>query len=223
VCLTGDLTEDGDDEQFVALAEVLHASRFAPYQLSIVPGNHDAYGDPTAWERALRGPLAAFAPTSVGATIDLGDTVIAPMSTMIAQPVTRSAGALDAEQLVRLDALVRDPAIARRTLVVAQHHPPMRHCLPGLQWIDGLLTHATMRALVESAPHAFVLYGHTHRSKDGVLREANGAQAFSAEAVVDSELPLRLYEARDGRLVPITNRVATPVAVAQPAHALAAA
>src|SRR5262245_38212275 len=59
--VTGDLTEDGVPAQFELLAEVLADAEVDPERVTIVPGNHDRYADADGFERALSGPLAAYA------------------------------------------------------------------------------------------------------------------------------------------------------------------
>src|SRR4051794_830443 len=54
--ITGDLTEDGAPAQFEVLAEVLADSRISPERITLVPGNHDAYTNGTAYAEALEGP-----------------------------------------------------------------------------------------------------------------------------------------------------------------------
>src|SRR5689334_19419167 len=60
--ISGDLTEMGTREQFETFAGVLHASGIDPAAMTLVPGNHDLYTEGGAWEKALKGPLRAFAP-----------------------------------------------------------------------------------------------------------------------------------------------------------------
>src|SRR5262245_58828439 len=60
VLITGDLTEDGEFSQFEVLAEVLLRSGLDPDCVTLVPGNHDGYGEPGTYARALEGPLQAF-------------------------------------------------------------------------------------------------------------------------------------------------------------------
>jgi hypothetical protein len=47
-----------------------------------------------------------------------------------------------------------------------------------------------------------VLHGHTHVAVDRSVRSGATARIFSAEAVVDSASPLRLYRTQHGRLCP---------------------
>jgi 3',5'-cyclic AMP phosphodiesterase CpdA len=203
VLLTGDLTEDGLDEQYEELAEVLAESRLSPSKVTLLPGNHDVYADASAFARALRGPLAAFAPTSkVGVPIDLGDATVLPMSTAIPQPYTKSGGAIEPEALAGAARLAEDTRRRGRALVLAMHHPPRRHPFPIMQWIDGLRDHAHMGEILARHDHVHVVHGHTHVATDHAVRPGATPRIFSTESVIDGRAPLRMYEARHGRLAP---------------------
>src|SRR6266542_4136803 len=122
--ISGDLTEDGGTAQFEQLAHVLSQSGIDPYKITLVPGNHDAYGDPRAFMRALEGPLRRFAPNSGGApgkVIDLGDAILLPVSTAVHQHWASSWGVIDSEGYERLEKRASDPGIARRAVIVVQH------------------------------------------------------------------------------------------------------
>ena len=56
--VSGDLTELGDDAEFELFAEVLEAAGIPAENVTLVPGNHDAYTTADGWSRALEGPLA---------------------------------------------------------------------------------------------------------------------------------------------------------------------
>ena len=216
VLITGDLTEDGITPQFDILAEVLAESGIAPGRVTLLPGNHDAYVDGGAFERALRGPLAAFAATSMpGAPIFLRDAVILPVCTAVEQPYTRSAGSIDGRELEGAARMAEQSRLSGRALVLAMHHPPHRR-FPVMQWIDGLIEHAAVGELLERHDHVHVLHGHTHTAADRAVRPGATARIFSTEAVVDSSAPLRFYHARHGRLWPASR---APYAV--PALAMA--
>ncbi len=202
VLITGDLTEDGITPQFEILAEVLAESGIAPERVTMVPGNHDAYVDGGAFERALRGPLAAYAATSTpGTPIFLRDAAILPMSTAVLQPYTRSAGSIEARAIEGAARIADESRRDGRALVLAMHHPPHRR-LPVWQWIDGLTDHAALGEVLERHDHVHVLHGHTHVAADRAVRPGATARIFCAEAVVDGATPLRFYHARQGRLWP---------------------
>ncbi len=216
VLITGDLTEDGIAPQFEILAEVLAESGLAPERVTLLPGNHDAYVDGGAFERALRGPLAAYAPTSTpGVPVFLRDVAILPVCTAVEQPYTRSAGSIDGRELESAARMAEQSRLSGRALVLAMHHPPHRRA-PVMQWIDGLIEHAAVGALLERHDHVHVLHGHTHTAADRAVRPGATARIFSTEAVVDSSSPLRFYHARHGRLWPASR---APYAV--PALAMA--
>lgn len=199
--ITGDLTEDGVPAQFEVLAAVLAESGLDPARVTLVPGNHDLYADGAAWERALGGPLRAFARTSApGATAALPGAVVAAVSTAFPQAFTRSAGALDRFQLDRLTALAAETRRSGHALVIAQHHPPLPSPVPGWQWIDGLQEHEPLGELLRANDHAHVLHGHTHRTVDLPVRRGAPVRIFSAQSAAHGEAPLRLYHARHGRL-----------------------
>jgi Icc protein len=201
--LTGDLTEEGLPAQFELLAEVLHESGWSPSRVTLVPGNHDAYAGPEAWQQALDGPLLAFRATSVlDAPLHLHGTVLLPLSTATHQPYTRSAGSIEGAAFAALQRAAKDSHFARSPLLLAMHHPPRRHLLPPMQWIDGLREHAAMGALLAEHDHLHVLHGHTHVAKDHAVRPGAAPRIFSTEAVVESASPLRVYLVRHGRLWP---------------------
>lgn len=203
IVLTGDLTEDGTDAQFEALAEALHDCSVDPDRVTLIPGNHDAYTDPQAFGRALDGPLRAFRRTSGPCTATvLDEAVVVPVSTAMGQPVTRSAGAVSERDLAKIDALAGAPTLRHKAVVVAMHHPPTPAAIPGAQWVDGLQNHRAVRAPIERREHVHVLHGHTHRETDRPLGAIDRSRVFCAGAVVDASDPLRLYEAEGGRLVP---------------------
>ncbi len=202
--VTGDLTEDGTDAQFEALAEVLTEEVRDPEKVTLVPGNHDAYTDVHAFDRALEGPLEPFARTSRPGQVVLFDGVaFLPLSTTIDQAFTRSGGIVGTEDLAALDALAGDPVMRRRALVVAQHHPPTSHPVPGMGFIDGLQNHRQERALLDRHPHLHVLHGHTHRASDRAVGAVPEPRVFCTTAVVEHARPLRLYDCEGGRLRPV--------------------
>jgi len=202
--VTGDLTEDGCDAQFEVLAEVLLDAGLRPDAVTLVPGNHDAYTDGMAFTRALAGALRPFAPTSrPGAVTDVGEVRVVPVSTAMPQPITRSAGVIAGEALDALDALGDEHAARDGVLVVAQHHPPHPHRIPGMTWLDGLQNHARARHVLGRRRAMHVLCGHTHRASNRSLGAEPEPRVFCATAVVDSAAPLRLYDVRHGQLVPV--------------------
>jgi Icc protein len=204
--ITGDLTEDGTDAQFEVLAEVLSESKIDPERITLTAGNHDAYEDPRAFERALQGPLKPFATTSrEGRFTVLGDITIVPISTVMAQHYTRSAGQISTEGLSWAAGVVKRLKSSRRITVLAQHHAPIARSMAAYNWIDGLQNHQAALELLGEHANVHVLHGHEHRRLDRPARADDPPRVFGTAAVVDTPDPLRIYEACDDRLWPVAS------------------
>lgn len=207
VLVTGDLTEDGDRAQFEVLAEVLQRSGLHPDDVTLVPGNHDAYSERDAWTRALEGPLRAFRRTSTpGAHTLLPAAVIKPLSTSVeGQWFTRSSGAIRDDDVHAIRCLASRPDLREHAIVVAQHHPPSPRALLPLEWLDGVQNASALRDLLLERTRVHVLHGHLHRELTRRLCGRNHAQVFAAPAVRLRDLaaapaPVRLYKAEGGKL-----------------------
>jgi hypothetical protein len=128
---------------------------------------------------------------------------LVPVSTAFHQAPLRSAGAIASSELEGLQRIANDPSFRGRPLVLVQHHPPGRHVLPPLQWVDGLLDHSVLSAIAKRTDNLHVLHGHTHRAESRAVSKGEPARVFSAMAVVESEDALRLYDASPAGLTPL--------------------
>lgn len=207
--ITGDLTEDGHLAQFEVLAEVLTASGIPAEKILLCPGNHDSYG--MSWQDAMAGPLRRWSRTEAW----LDDAVIVAVSTAVPQTFLRSSGRVDDADLRRVDSVAAGER--RRAVVAAQHHPPFALFN---QWVHGLQDHARVKGLMESRDNVNVLHGHTHKHQQRALVEGGPLRVFSPTAVADSAAPLRLYDVRDGALVPVPVEEGLLAAVAHEAEAI---
>ncbi len=205
VVITGDLTEVGSQDQFEAFAQVLAGSGFDPDQITLVPGNHDAYTSGEAWKRALEGPLRPYANGSAnepGRVVDLGELVILPNDVSRYQSIARSSGELTPECADALERRLSDPGLSQKVLVVVQHHQPFAHARRLWQWIDGLRGHARLMDILTRHRRVNLLHGHLHRVVDRIAGLGK-SRIFGAPAIVDDkdgEPRVRLYEVRDGGL-----------------------
>ena len=214
IVMTGDMTEDGQPDQFEALAEVLGSSGVAPELITLVPGNHDLYTDLHAWDIALSGPLAPWAPTSrLGSLVVRGGVAILPVSTCFKQHYLFAAGRLGAHNARRIVWAANEARALGCALLVGLHHPVFPYQVSVGTWWDGLRDHQVMTALLRENPELFVFHGHIHRKVTRALEPRTHAQVFCAKATVDSDELLRLYDVED--------RMMTPLEVPEPALASA--
>ena len=205
IVISGDLTEMGTDRELETLAEMLDEAKVDPDKVTLVPGNHDAYTTTDAFSRALDGPLRAYrrcAAEQPGKVVDLGDMYLLPLDVTRAQPVTRSAGEISQGGIRAVADRFGDPMLAKKPVLVVQHHPPFEHARKTWQWIDGLIGASALAETFARHERVQVLHGHLHKAVDKVFGVAS-ARAFGAAAVVDDEddAPrVRLYEWHDGAL-----------------------
>lgn len=205
--ISGDLTEVGNDEQFEAFADALHESRISADRILLVPGNHDAYTRPDAWQRALAGPLAPFralAADQPGKSVEVGSVTFLPLDVACHQKMTRSAGELGPEAADALEARVRDASGRGQAIAIVLHHHPFEHASRAWQWVDGLRgTERVMRLLAEHED-VHVLHGHLHKPIDRAAGAVARPRIFGATATVDDALgaPMpRLYDVVDGMIL----------------------
>jgi 3',5'-cyclic AMP phosphodiesterase CpdA len=220
IVLTGDLTEDGVPAQFDLLAEVMEEAGLDPDCVTLVPGNHDRYAEPQNFEKALEGPLRAYATTSsAGETFELGrDAWLMPVSTAIAQSWLRSAGRISDEDVDRIERFATDARAAGKLALVAQHHPPQGYGGTAWNFIDGLLNAAVGKALVRAHAGLTFVHGHTHKRESTVFVEGRAPQTHSGAAVVARSENLRYYQITREALVvvekPAANTIGSGGAVA---------
>lgn len=205
VLVSGDLTESGTPEQFETLASVLDELGIDPARLTLVPGNHDAYTSKDGWSKALEGPLRRYraqAATDAGKVVELGDVAILPLDVACHQPVTRSSGMVTDDALERLERRLQDRAIATRTTLLVQHHPPYVHGSRAWQWVDGLSNAGRLTALLARFPETHVMHGHLHKCVDKTITGTR-TRVFGAPALVEDDeesTRVRLYEIRSGHV-----------------------
>jgi Icc protein len=206
VVISGDLTEMGTMPQFERFSEILHDSGIAPERITLVPGNHDAYTAPDGWQKAMSGPLRAFAPSSAaqpGHVVDIGPVALLPVDFTCHQSIARSGGELTESVAALLTKRVEDSALSKKAMVLVQHHPPFGNAKNPWHFIDGLRGYAQLLHLMAKHPKLQILHGHLHRIMDRIAVGNAKNRVFSAPATVDDTVTrprVRLYEVRDGML-----------------------
>lgn len=179
VAVTGDLTHMGLDAEVAEAAGWL-ARIGPPERVTLVPGNHDAYGATLdhpvmdAWrpylnsDGAAGGDCAALFPS----LRTRGPLALVGLSSAVRTPVHLATGRAGAAQLAPLGDLLSDLGARGLCRVVLVHHPPTRH---DVSWRRRLEDGPALCAILARAGAELVLHGHTHRAVRDNIASARGA------------------------------------------------
>ncbi|WP_269580568.1 metallophosphoesterase family protein [Roseibium sp. Sym1] len=143
-----------------------------PQNVSVVPGNHDAYVPGAvrraraAWWPYMCGDGAEEAPT-VGTKSEAtfpyvrkrGDIALVGVTTGRASAPWFATGRVGSAQSKRLRAVLEDLGGEGLFRVVMLHHPPFKHAT---HWHKRLSDASRVRAVVKRAGAELILHGHTH-------------------------------------------------------------
>jgi Icc protein len=177
--ISGDLTDVGEDTEFEQFAEILHDACLGEDNVTLVPGNHDAYTHKSGWQRAMTGPLARFAGASAagpGKVVERKEVVFVPLDTTRFQNIAWSGGLFTRETAEVVNARASDPAFRDKAMVLVMHHPPF-HPVRAMQWIDGLRGGESVLDLLARHPRLALLHGHLHRIFNHILVVSNAVGA----------------------------------------------
>lgn len=164
IALTGDLVNIALPAEFIEAASWLETVGPA-HDVSLVPGNHDAYDMSTrhhyarAWADYLRGDGDAAAP-AFPYVRRRGPLALIGVSTAIPTAPFMATGLIGHRQREALDSIL--PQLARENLcrVLTIHHPP--YVAPG-RWTARLRDAGNLRDILKRHGVELLLHGHDHR------------------------------------------------------------
>lgn len=164
LAITGDLVNLAADVEMDAAAQWLHAFH-QPRDVSVVPGNHDAYV-PGALDRAIqlwKPWMSGDEPRDDGHLfpyLRVRDNIaLIGISTATATPPFMASGFFGPNQARRFERLLRETSARGLFRVVMIHHPPIRGATSNYKRMIGIRRfHAAMH--MDGAE--LVLHGHTH-------------------------------------------------------------
>jgi len=174
IAVTGDLTHLGLPQEFAEAAAWLDRLG-TPHNITLVPGNHDAYiAEPWSktfalWSEYMAGdetgvpvaPEALFPSLRIRRQIALiGLSTAAPSAPFLA------TGRLGEEQLSRFERMLEQTAGSGLFRIVLLHHPPARHTVG---WRKSLLDGAALRDVLSRHEVELILHGHGHFSAASYL------------------------------------------------------
>ncbi|MGN6103504.1 MAG: metallophosphoesterase family protein [Kofleriaceae bacterium] len=188
VLCTGDVTNLALRQEFVFARTRFDQLAQGTTNVTVVPGNHDAYvaqGVPLFHET-----FGAFATTDPGwewaedhrhSADDIlhwpivrvrGDLAVIGLSTSRATPWFTAYGVVGQGQLARLRQVLLDPRLAGKIRLVAIHHPPAGP--RARSRIRGLRDHAAFAEVIAEAGAELIVHGHEHRDMFEALPGPHG-------------------------------------------------
>jgi 3',5'-cyclic AMP phosphodiesterase CpdA len=218
VCITGDLTNLALEPEYELARRVLREDLgLDPKDVTVVPGNHDLYTRGAQRSGRFREYFAEYLVSDLPElSVDLGigrfpvvklrdGAAIIGLSSAVPRPPLVASGELGRAQLDALAKILAHPEVARRTPVIALHHPAhnppsrIKTLLRGLHDADVLLEQ------LASLPHALVLHGHLHERMQTIHGTHGGRVhalgATSASLFHDDDARMagfNVYELGDG-------------------------
>lgn len=164
IAITGDLVNIALPAEFIEAASWLK-SVGPPHDVSLVPGNHDAYAISTrhhyerAWSEYLRGDDGAN-PPAFPYVRRRGPLALIGVSTAIPTAPFMATGLLGRAQLDALERILPELAGENLCRVLMIHHPP--YVTPG-RWTARLRDADELRNILKRHGVELLLHGHDHR------------------------------------------------------------
>jgi 3',5'-cyclic AMP phosphodiesterase CpdA len=219
LALTGDLSNIAIDAEFREALRWIVATGAPPTDITVIPGNHDAYVAEVVASRVFERLFAPYQTADVepgaapGSTYPFvrvrGDVALVGVTSCVATGDLGAWGEVGAPQLERLEAALASPALAGKTRVVLIHHPPVL-IKEGEQ--RNLKDRAALVAVLARTGAELVLHGHDHADERATLEGPGGAAipvvgAGSASYAGDADRRARynIYEI-EGRAITAVTR-----------------
>jgi len=167
IAVTGDLTHLGLPMEYAEVEQWL-PSLGTPEQVTVIPGNHDAYAGKdwakscARWGSYLESDTQVDIPRTAGFFPSLrtrGQVALIGLSSATPTLPLLATGALGQKQLSGLDTLLEKTGKEGLFRVVMVHHPPV----PGLiKWRKRLTDDKMFTAVLARHGAELVLHGHAH-------------------------------------------------------------
>jgi 3',5'-cyclic AMP phosphodiesterase CpdA len=183
IVVTGDLTHLGLPAEF-AKAKKLLSDLGSASQVTIIPGNHDAYVD-----GALDRRLAEWADYMVSDGFKAGDETLTTVEAIFpslrirgsvaligvstAQPCSTflAVGCIGNDQLQRLQKILIETGEKGLFRIVLIHHPPKSGVV---SWRKRLTDAESFRETLQACGAELILHGHSHHQSRTYLETADG-------------------------------------------------
>jgi len=184
IAVTGDLTHLSLPAEFKKARQWLQ-SLGSPSQVTVIPGNHDAYVN-TDWHKTMAHwteYMLSDTPRDDGPSTENLDHIfpclrirgrVAIIGVCTAQPSAPhlAVGSIGAIQLHRLEKILSQTARQRYFRVILIHHPPASGTV---SWRKRLTDGPALQSLLARYGAELILYGHAHRANQSYLKTPAGS------------------------------------------------
>ncbi len=184
VVVTGDLTNLALEAEFEAVRRMFDRHGLSPEQVSVIPGNHDAYTRGAHRQRRFEAYFGAFATTDADLAADArqsgafpfvrrrGPLALYGLSSAVPRALLVSSGIVGDEQRARL-ARLRSLAPGATPVLLA-HHPLVNVASPLKRYLRGLDDADSLATDFADSDHAVALHGHLHARMWRTIATATG-------------------------------------------------
>jgi 3',5'-cyclic AMP phosphodiesterase CpdA len=183
IVVTGDLTHLGLPAEFIKAKQLLKKLG-KPSQVSVIPGNHDAYVG-SDWDRNLTHWADYIASDELDITDDMiissrtlfpslrvrGSIALIGVSTARPCSTFLAVGRIGRDQLQRFQKILIDTDSMDLFRVVLIHHPPVCGVV---SWRKRLTDASAFRTIIQDHGVDLILHGHAHRHSQGRLKACDG-------------------------------------------------
>jgi 3',5'-cyclic AMP phosphodiesterase CpdA len=214
VVITGDLTNLALESEYELARDLIERDLgLDPAQVTVVPGNHDVYTRGALASRRFQrylGPwlesdlpeLATEANGGRFPIVKLRDVAaIVGLSSAVPRPPFVAAGELGNAQIAALARVLEHPEVARRTAVLAMHHPALTRWSPLKTYREGLRDAPAFISQLRVLSRGLVLHGHQHRriqrdipTDAGVVHQVGATSASLHNDAPDRTAGFNVYE-----------------------------
>jgi 3',5'-cyclic AMP phosphodiesterase CpdA len=228
VIVTGDLTNLALEGEFALARDLIgDAMGLDPSRVTIVPGNHDVYTRGARDSRRFEGyfrpwlesdlpELAVDVPGGRFPVVKLrGEIAIVGLSSAVPRLPFVAAGELGDAQGRALARVLAHPEVAKRTLVLALHHPVVDDWSVTKRYLEGLRDAPNLLKLLQPLGKGLVLHGHLHRRIQRRVGHGAMNQVGATSASLNHESPdrmagLNIYELGSGGTFSVAAQVYRP-------------
>jgi 3',5'-cyclic AMP phosphodiesterase CpdA len=178
ILVTGDVTNLALDEEFRFAKTLFETLDLKPDQVTVIPGNHDAYVQKgaTFFKKHFSDHFTSDGEMAEGAEWPCirrrGPVTIFGLSTSLQTPWFTAYGVIGKEQLARLRAALLDEKYADTLRLVAIHHSPAEP--RARSRVRGLRDRQELYKILEEAGAELILHGHEHLDLSALLPGRDG-------------------------------------------------